>query len=133
MIHIETKSALEKKARADYAAPEVAAEMVAGDELAGMVAELLALRHKMDEDELKKSVLMGKIMDRMKNSTILKAGDGRVIATWSLPERKTSVDYKGLLNHLKATNEDILKFSTTKVGARKFELIEDQSELKKKK
>lgn len=127
MKHINTKSEKETNARVKYANAKQGV-MQADEKLAAKVAELLALRHKMDEDELRKSQLMGEIMDEMKTSTVLKDKDGKVIVTWKEANTKTSVNYAGLLKKYKVTNADIIAFTKTSMGARTFELIEDQSE-----
>lgn len=127
MKHINTKSEKETNARVKYANAKQGV-MQADEKLAAKVAELLALRHKMDEDELRKSQLMGEIMDEMKTSTVLKDKDGKVIVTWKEANTKTSVNYAGLLKMYKVTNADIIAFTKTSMGARTFELIEDQSE-----
>ena len=127
MKHINTKSEKETNARVKYAEAKNAV-MTASDELASKVAELLTLRHKMDKDELRKSELMGEIMDAMKTSTVLKDKDGKVIVTWKEASTKSSVNYSGLLKKYKVTNADIIAFTKTSMGARTFELIEDQSE-----
>ena len=127
MNHIETKSALESDMRAKYANAKDAA-IEASDELAEKVAELLALRHKMDEDELRKSTLMGEIMSEMKTSTVLKDKTGRVIVTWRAATEKKTTDWKGLCKKLKPSKELVAEFTTSKLGARTFELIEDQAE-----
>lgn len=127
MKHINTKSPKETKARTKYADAKPKA-IQADDALADKVAELLALRKRMDQDELRKSELIGEIMDEMKTSTVLKNKDGKVIVTWKEAGTKSSVDYSGLLKKYKVTKEDINAFTRTSMGARTFELIEDQSE-----
>lgn len=127
MNHIDTKSKAETEARKKYAEAKDDT-VVASDTLADKVSELLALRHKMDEDELRKSQLMGEIMDEMKTATVLKNKDGAVIVTWKAATMKTKINYTALLKHLKVKKEDIAEFSKQELGARTFELIEDQSE-----
>ena len=127
MIHIETKSAAETDARKKYANANDSVA-VASDELAAKVAELLALRHKMDEDELLKSKKMAEIMEEMKEATVLKDKDGKVIVTWKKASVKAKVNYKGLLKKLKATDADIAAFTKTETGARTFEIIESKEE-----
>lgn len=127
MKHIVTKSEIETKARADYAHAKPAV-MTADKKLADKVAELLQLRKKMDEDELRKSQLMGEIMCAMKTATVLKNEDGAVIVTWKEASEKATVDYKGLCKLYKVSADDYKVHTTTKLGARTFELIEEQSE-----
>lgn len=127
MIHIETKSAAENEARRKYANAKDGI-VVASDELAKKVADLLALRHKMDEDELLKSKMMGEIMEGIKEATVLKDKSGKVIVTWKKAGVKTKVNYKGLLKKLKAKDADIAAFTKFETGARTFELVEDQAE-----
>lgn len=127
MTHINTKSEAETNARVKYAEAKPSV-MVADDALAAKVAELLALRKKMDEDELRKSQLMGEIMEHMKTSTVLKNKDGVVIVTWKEASSKSKVDYKGLCKLYKVSAADYKAYTTTSVGARTFELIEDQKE-----
>jgi hypothetical protein len=127
MIHTETKSEKETNARVKYASAEQVSA-TADEALAAKVAELLALRHKMDRDELRKSELMGEIMDAMKKATVLKDGTGRVIVTWKEASVKSKVNYAGLLKKYKVTKEDLEAFTTTSRGARTFEIIEDESE-----
>ena len=130
MNHIVTKSEIETKARVKYADAKPSV-MVADDALAAKVAELLALRKKMDEDELRKSQLMGEIMEQMKKSTVLKNRDGVVIVTWKEASSSSKVDYKGLCKLYKVSAEDYKKFTTTSTGARTFELIETKEEREK--
>ena len=127
MIHIETKSAAETDARKKYANANDSVA-VASDELAAKVADLLALRHKMDEDELLKSKKMAEIMAEMKESTVLKDKDGKIIVTWKKASVKAKINYKGLLKKLKAKESDIAAFTKFETGARTFEIIESQEE-----
>ena len=127
MIHIETKSAAETEARKKYANANDSVA-VASDELAAKVADLLALRHKMDEDELLKSKKMAEIMAEMKESTVLKDKDGKIIVTWKKASIKAKINYKGLLKKLKAKESDIAAFTKFETGARTFEIIESQEE-----
>ena len=125
MIHIETKSAAETDARKKYANANDSVA-VASDELAAKVADLLALRHKMDEDELLKSKKMAEIMEEMKEATVLKDKDGNVIVTWKKASVKAKINYKGLLKKLNAKESDIAAFTKFETGARTFEIIESQ-------
>lgn len=127
MNHIVTKSEIETKARVKYAEAKAGA-IVASDSLAEKVAELLALRHKMDEDELRKSQLMGEIMEEMKTATVLKNKEGAVIVTWREASMKSTTDWKGIVKKLKAGKETIAAFTKTTLGARTFELIETPEE-----
>lgn len=127
MNHIVTKSEIETKARVNYAEAKAAA-IVASDSLAEKVAELLALRHKMDEDELRKSQLMGEIMEEMKTATVLKNKEGAVIVTWREASMTSKTDWKGIVKKLKADKKTIAAFTETKLGARTFELIETPEE-----
>lgn len=127
MIHIETKSAAETDARKKYANANDSVA-VASDELAAKVADLLALRHKMDEDELLKSKKMAEIMAEMKEATVLKDKDGKIIVTWKKASVKAKINYKGLLKKLKAKEDDIAAFTKFETGARAFEIIESQEE-----
>jgi arginyl-tRNA synthetase len=127
MIHIETKSAAEAAARKKYANANDSVA-VASDELAAKVADLLAIRHKMDEDELLKSKKMAEIMEEMKEATVLKDKNGKVIVTWKKASVKAKVNYKGLLKKLKAKEADIVEFTKLEAGARTFEIIESQEE-----
>lgn len=127
MKHIETKSAAEADARKKYANANDSVA-VASDELAAKVADLLALRHKMDEDELLKSKKMAEIMEEMKEATVLKDKDGKIIVTWKKASVKANINYKGLLKKLKAKEADIAAFTKFETGARTFEIIESQEE-----
>ncbi len=127
MKHIETKSKAETEARTKYA-KATDSITVASDDIAAKVSELLGLRKKMDEDELRKSQLMGEIMEAMKTATVLKHKNGNVIVTWKKASSKVKINYKGLLKHLKAKDSDIVAFTKLEAGARTFELIEDQAE-----
>jgi len=127
MKHIETKSKAETEARTKYA-KATDGITVASDDIAAKVSELLGLRKKMDEDELRKSQLMGEIMEAMKTATVLKHKNGNVIVTWKKASSKVKINYKGLLKHLKATEKDILAYTKQELGARTFEIIEDQAE-----
>ena len=127
MVHIETKSAAETDARKKYANANDSVA-VASDELAAKVEDLLALRHKMDEDELLKSKKMAEIMNEMKEATVLKDKDGKVIVTWKKASVKAKINYKGLLKKLKAKESDIAAFTKFETGARAFEIIESQEE-----
>lgn len=130
MNHIVTKSEIEAKARVKYAEAKPSV-MVADDELAKKVADLLALRKKMDEDELLKSKMMGEIMEAMKTATVLKNKDGAVIVTWKEASSTSKVDYKGLCKLYKVTPDDYKVYTTTSTGARTFELIETKEEREK--
>lgn len=127
MKHINTKSEIETKARVKYAEAKPSV-MVADDDLANKVGYLLALRKKMDEDELLKSRLMGEIMEQMKTSTVLKNKDGVVIVTWKEARYASKVDYKGLCKLYKVSADDYKKYTTTSAGSRTFELIETKEE-----
>ena len=130
MVHIETKSAAETEARKKYANANDSV-VVASDVLASKVADLLALRHKMDEDELLKSKKMAEIMSEMKEATVLKDKDGKVIVTWKKASVKAKINYKGLLKKLNAKESDIAAFTKFETGARTFEIIESQEEREK--
>jgi len=130
MNHINTKSEIETKARVKYAEAKPSV-MIADDDLANKVGALLALRKKMDEDELLKSRLMGEIMESMKTSTVLKNKDGAVIATWKEASSTSRVDYKGLCKLYKVSKEDMIAYTTTSTGARAFELVETKEEREK--
>ena len=130
MNHIVTKSEIEAKARVKYAEAKPSV-MVADDALAKKVADLLALRKKMDEDELRKSQMMGEIMEQMKKSTVLKNKDGVVIVTWKEASSTSKVDYKGLCKLYKVSPDDYKAYTTTSAGARTFELIETKEEREK--
>jgi len=130
MKHINTKSQEETNARNKYANADDSIA-IASEELAAKVAELLALRHKMDEDELRKSQMMGEIMECMKGSTVLKDKDGKIIVTWKKASVKTKINYNGLLKKLKVKKEDIAAFTKFETGARTFELIESPEEREK--
>ena len=130
MVHIETKSAAETEARKKYSNANDSV-VVASDELASKVADLLALRHKMDEDELLKSKKMAEIMEEMKDATVLKDKDGNVIVTWKKASVKAKINYKGLLKKLNAKESDIAAFTKFETGARTFEIIESQEEREK--
>jgi len=127
MNHIVTKSEIETKARVKYAEAKPSV-MVADDALAKKVADLLALRKKMDEDELRKSQMMGEIMEQMKKATVLKNKHGVVIATWREASSKSKIDYKGLCKLYNVSKEDVKAYTTTSLGARTFELIETKEE-----
>ena len=130
MNHIVTKSEIETKARVKYAEAKPSV-MVADDALAKKVADLLALRKKMDRDELLKSQMMGEIMEQMKKATVLKNKDGVVIVTWKEASSTSKVDYKGLCKLYKVKKEDMMAYTTTSTGARTFELIETKEEREK--
>lgn len=129
MKHIVTKSDKESKARVKYAEAKESA-VVASDDLEAKVANLLALRHKMDEDELRKSQLMGEIMEEMKTATVLKNKQGTVIVTWKMAGVSSKTDWKGIVNKMKVPANVINEFTTSSLGARTFELIESQDEVK---
>lgn len=130
MNHIVTKSEIETNARVKYAEAKPSV-MVADDALAKKVADLLALRKKMDQDELRKSQMMGEIMEKMKKATVLKNKDGVVIVTWKEASSTSKVDYKGLCKLYKVSNKDMMAYTTTSTGARTFELIETKEEREK--
>ena len=127
MNHIVTKSEIETKARVKYAEAKPSV-MVADDALAKKVADLLALRKKMDRDELLKSQMMGEIMEHMKKATVLKNKDGVVIVTWREASMQSKTDWKGIVKKLKAGKETIAAFTKTTLGARTFELNETPEE-----
>lgn len=126
MKHIDTTSEEEKKARNDYKELKASEKPVVADEkLEATVRELLALRHKMDEDELQASKLKAIIMNAMKHSAELKsAKDGTLLVSWREGSTKSSVDYKGLLKKLKVkvSDEDLKAFTTVKKASRTFNI-----------
>ena len=123
MKHIETKCAEEKAARKKFAEvkPGVA---IADERLEATVRELLALRHKMDDDELAASKLKAVIMAAMGNSSELKNKDGLLLATWAEGSRKKEIDYAWIFKRYKVTDEDIASATTFKATSRKFEIEE---------
>jgi len=120
MTHIETTCEEEKKARKDFKEVKPGDPKVADEKLEATVRELLALRRKMDEDELKASKLKAVIMNAMQNTDTLKSKSGVVLVSWTQGNAKNNVDYKGLLKKYKVTDEDIAAFTTVKVGSRVF-------------
>ena len=124
MEHIDTVCAEEKKARSAFSKVVEQKPVVATDEQRARVVELLALRHKMDEDELRASVMKAEIMNIMKTADKLVDKDGTVLATWVAGDQKRSVDYAGLLKELKVAKEVVEKFTKIKTSSRKFSLEE---------
>lgn len=122
MKHIDTVCKDEKKARNDYAKAETDTNTVADEALEATVRKLLALRHKMDEDELEASKMKAVIMKAMKKSDTLKSKDGTLLVTWRQGSSKKTVDYKSIFKKYKVTKEDIEANTTTKIGSRAFVL-----------
>ena len=123
MEHIKTTCDEETKARADYKEVEPG-EVVADEQIEGTVRELLALRHKMDEDALAASRMKAIIMNAMKNKDTLKSKSGVVLATWTLGSESKSVDYKAIFKKYKVTKEDIEANTKLKRASRTFSIEE---------
>lgn len=126
MKHIVTKCAEEDKARKQYKDVKAESAVEADKELETMVRELLALRHKMDDDELKASQMKAVIMEAMKEHELLKAKDGTVLAKWSLGSVKKQVNYDAIFKKYKVTPQDLE--ANTKFGraSRTFEIDPDE-------
>ena len=126
MKHIVTKCAEEDKARNQYKNVKAESAVEADKELEAVVRELLALRHKMDDDELKASQMKAVIMEAMKEHELLKAKDGTVLAKWSLGSVKKQVNYEAILKKYKVTPQDLE--ANTKFGraSRTFEIDPDE-------
>ena len=124
MNHIDTKCAEEKKAREEFAEVAAGEQSVASEEVEKAVRDLLALRHKMDEDELASSRLKAVIMNAMKNSERLVRADGTLLATWLAGARKKVIDYKAIMEKYLVKNEDIEANTTYKSGSRIFSIEE---------
>ena len=124
MTHIETTCKEEKDARNDFKDIEKGDPVVADEALEKTVRDLLALRHKMDEDALEASKMKAAIMKAMGHRDTLKSKDGTLLVSWNQGSTKSTVDYKGLLAKykVKVSNEDLKAFTTTKVGSRVFNL-----------
>ena len=126
MKHIVTKCAEEDKARKQYQNVKAESAVEADKELEAIVRELLALRHKMDDDELKASQMKAVIMKAMKEHELLKAKDGTVLAKWSLGSVKRQVNYDVIFKKYKVTPQDLE--ANTKFGraSRTFEIDPDE-------
>jgi hypothetical protein len=123
MKHIETTCEEETKARSDYKDVEPG-EVVADDKLEATVRELLALRHKMDEDALAASRMKAVIMNAMKKKDTLKSKSGVVLATWVLGNESKTVDYKAVFKKYKVKQEDIDANTKIKRASRTFSIEE---------
>lgn len=123
MKHINTKCAEEAKARKDYAV-EKPGTVVADEKLEAAVRELLALRHKIDEDELSASRLKAVIMNAMKHSCTLKSKSGALLATWTAGAPKKDIDYASILKKYNVTQADIDANTRFKPGSRVFSIEE---------
>lgn len=124
MNHIDTKCEEEKKARKDFADVKPGDPVVADDNLEATVRELLALRHKMDEDELQASRLKAVIMNAMGHADTLKNKKGAVLATWILGSENKNVNYAAIFKKYKVTAEDIEANTKYKRASRTFSIEE---------
>lgn len=124
MEHIDTVCEEEKKARKEYAEVKAGDPVVADEGLEATVRELLALRHKMDEDALQASRLKAVIMNAMKNSDILVGNGGTVLARWVAGSVKKSVDYATIFKLYKVAQEDIDANTNVKRASRTFSVEE---------
>ena len=123
MNHIKTKSEEEEKARKDYATVKKG-EVVADEKLEATVRELLALRHKMDDDELAASKLKAIIMNAMKHSDTLKSKSGVLLATWMAGSLKRKINYDAIFKKYKVAQADIDANTKYTADSRKFEIEE---------
>jgi len=123
MKHIDTTCEEETKARADYKDVEPG-EVVADEKLEATVRELLALRHKMDDDALAASRMKAVIMNAMKKKDTLKSKSGVVLATWVLGSESKTVDYKAVFKKYKVKQEDIDANTKIKRASRTFSIEE---------
>lgn len=123
MKHIDTTCKEETKARANYKDVEPG-EVVADEKLEAAVRELLALRHKMDEDALAASRLKAIIMDAMKKKDTLKSKSGVVLATWVLGNESKSIDYQAIFKKYQVKQEDIDANTKFKRASRTFSIEE---------
>ena len=123
MKHIDTTSEEERKARKEYANPKPDEKpVVATDELRTKILELLALRHKMDEDALKASAMKAYIMNAMKFADAIVDKDGTALVSWVEGPTKKTVDYAGLFKKYGVTDEDVASYTKTKIGTRTFSI-----------
>lgn len=121
MKHMKTSSEEEANAKKAYTKVENTA-VVADDKTEEKAKELLRTLVQIDELKLQASRLTGALMNAMKNSDTLKSKDGNVIAYWTVGNTTKSVDYEGLMAKYGVTAEDIKKYTTEKVGSRRFSL-----------
>ena len=124
MEHIDTVCAEEKKARKDFKEVKPGAPAVADEKLEARVRELLALRHKMDEDALAASRMKAEIMNAMKNSDTLVGKSGVVLARWTAGSTKKTIDYAALMKLYKVAQADIDANTSTKTASRTFSIEE---------
>ena len=123
MKHIETTCEEEKKARREFAHPKADAKpVVATDEQKAKILELLALRHKMDQDALRASAMKAEIMNMMGFSDSMVDNDGTKLVSWVEGSTKKSVDYAGLFKKYGVKDEDVAAYTKTKVGTRTFSI-----------
>lgn len=124
MKHINTVCEEEKKARKAYAEVKTDEPAKASAEIEEKVRELLALRHKMDEDALAASRLKAVIMGAMKGSSCLQGESGATLATWVKGAESKTVDYEKLLKANNISQEEVAKYTTFKTGSRVFSVEE---------
>ena len=124
MKHIVTKCAEETKARDKYKSVEAGDAVIADEKLEALVRELLAFRHKMDEDELRASQMKAVIMSAMKERDTLKSKSGVKLATWTISSRKKT-NYAAIFKKYNVKQSDIdanTKYETSRV----FEIDPDE-------
>ena len=122
MKHIQTKCAEEDGARKKYKEVEAGSVMVADENLEATVRELLALRHKMDDDELKASKMKAVIMNAMAKKETLKSKSGVTLATWVLGSEKKKTNYEAIFKKYKVKAEDIAANTKYERASRTFEI-----------
>ncbi len=124
MKHIDTTCAEETKARSDYSTTKIGQIAEADDKIEATVRELLALRHKMDEDALNASKLKALIMVFMKNAETLKSKSGTVLATWVPGSQKKEINYQAIMKKYGVTQADIDANTKYKKASRTFSIEE---------
>lgn len=122
MKHIDTTSAEEKQARKEYAEVKPGLPVVADEKTEATVRELLALRHRIDEEELQASKLKAELMNAMGGAALMKSKDGTRLVSWGVGATKKVVDYKALLAKYNVTDEDVAAHTTQKTGSRVFSI-----------
>ena len=122
MKHIVTKCAEENAARKAFKDVKPEAVVEADEKLEATVRELLALRHKMDEDELKASQMKAVIMNAMKDGETLKSKKGVVLATWVQGAEKKKVDYAAIFKLWKVPAGVVEAHTKYERASRTFEI-----------
>lgn len=125
MKHIKTASESETSMRKAHPVVKSSKPVVADEDNSKDVKELIDVIRQIDLLTLEASELKGSIMGYMQGHDTMVDEDGKELVKWTTGPVKETVDYDGLLEELKATPEQIEKYTTKKQGGRVFSVVCD--------